>query len=96
MNAKASNAAYRQLTRQIKRLEKQRAKLPPVASGWARTGWGAVRDNPRSSDTTFATVEKDLNGYRWYTEGGEEGSETTLRKAKKAADAALKRAGVLL
>lgn len=96
--AKASNAAYRQLTRQIKRLEKQRAKLPPVASGWKRSAISYAdlsRDNPRSDSELWALISKDGGQYFWEA-ATETGREKTLKLAKKAADAALKREGVLL
>ena len=100
MNAKASNAAYRELTRQIKRLEKQRAKLPPVASAWRRSvisyaELSLSRDNPRSDSEIWALISKDGDQYFWEA-ATETGREKTLKLAKKAADAALKRAGVLL
>jgi hypothetical protein len=98
MNAKASNAAYRELTRQIKRLEKQRAKLPPVASAWRRSAisYAALsRDNPRSDSELWALISKDGDQYFWEA-ATETGREKTLKLAKKAADATLKRAGVLL
>jgi hypothetical protein len=92
-------ATYRQLTKQIRALEKKRAKLPIAALGWRKTDrtypeWG--RKDYCLEDTYLAIIVIDSGGlYLWET-AKDVGRATTLPNAKRAADAALVRQGVLL
>ena len=91
------NTEYARLTAEIKRLTAVRDAFPPTADAWEvgyKDGtW--IRDNPESDTEYWADVEERVGRFCWATEH-EAGDEATLQEAQDAADAALKRAGVLL
>lgn len=91
------NAEYARLTAEIKRLAAVRDALPPTADAW-EVGYKAgtwIRDDPDSDVEYWADVDEKAGRFCWATEH-EAGDEATLQGAQDAADAALKRAGVLL